>query len=71
MPILYGMNSITWECRHGCKDDFEIIFEEYQFRRDMRNTRNLPLRLQTVSPSLSASKVSELMALWRILAIES
>ena len=68
--IRYGMNGITWECRHGCKYDSEVIFEENQFRRDMRATKNLPLQIHAISPLSSANTVSEIMALWRKIVME-
>ena len=67
--IRYGRNGITWECRCGTKYDSEVLFEENEFRRNMRTLKNLPLQIYTVSPS-SASKISDIMVLWRKLVIE-
>lgn len=63
--IRYNMNGILWECRCGCYFDSEVISEENQFRRDTRALKNLPLQVNSVSPSSPASKISEVMAVWR------
>ena len=68
--IRYNMNGIVWECRCGYYYDSEVIFEENQFRRETRALKKMPLQINSVSPSSPASKISEVMALWRKLINE-
>ena len=68
--IRYNINSIVWECRCGCHYDSEVISEENQFLRETRALKNLPAQWRSVSPSSPASKISEVMALWRKLINE-
>ena len=68
--IRYNINGITWECRGGCKYDSEVIFEENEFRRNARALKNLPLHMRDVSSSSPASKIPEIMALWRKLVVD-
>ncbi|KAI4161999.1 MAG: hypothetical protein LQ342_004447 [Letrouitia transgressa] len=68
--IRYNTNSIIWECRCGCYFDSEVVCEENQPRRDTRALKNLPLQVNSLSPSVPASKISEVMAVWRNLVID-
>lgn len=63
--IRYGMNGIIWECRCESYFDSEVISEENQFGRDNRALKNFPLQVDYVSSSSPASKISEVMAVWR------
>ena len=68
--LRYNMNGIVWECRCGCYYDSEVMYEENQFRRETRALKKLPMQWRSVSPSSPASKISEVMALWRKLINE-
>ena len=68
--IRYNMNGIVWECRSGCFYDSEVLFEENQYRREMRALKSLPLQLRHVAATSPASEISEVMALWRKLINE-
>ena len=63
--IRYNVYGLVWECRRGCYFDSEVIFEENQFRRDTRALKNFSLQVDSISPSSPASKISEVMAVWR------
>ena len=68
--IRYNTYGIIWECRYGCHYGSEFISEENQFRRETRTLKTLPLQIHSVSLSSPASKISEVMLLWRKLVIE-
>lgn len=63
--IRYNLNTLVWECRGGSHYDSEVIFEDNQSRRAARDLKNLPLQIESVSPSSPASKIFEIMAIWR------
>lgn len=67
--IRYNLNGLVWECRCGCHYDSEVIFEENEIRRAVRDLKKLPLQIKSVSPS-PASKMSEIMAIWRKIVSE-
>lgn len=68
--VRYNMNGLVWECRGGCHYDSEVLFEENQARRAVRDLKNVPLQIGSVSPSSPASKISEIMAVWRKIVSE-
>lgn len=68
--IRYNLYGLVWECRCGCHYDSEVLFEENQLRRDVRDMKNLPLQIESISPSSPKSKMSEIMAVWRKIVSE-
>lgn len=68
--IRYNMNGLVWECRCGCHYDSEVIFEENQVRRAVRDLKKLPLQIGSVSPLSPTNKISEVMAVWRKIVSE-
>lgn len=68
--IRYNLNGLVWECRCGCHYDSEVLLEENQIRRATRDLKNLPLQIESVSPSSPTSKISEIMAVWRTIVSE-
>lgn len=68
--IRYNLNGLVWECRCGCHYESEVLFEENQFRRAVRDLKNVPLQIESVSPSSPMSTISEIMAVWRKIVSE-
>lgn len=68
--IRYNMNGLVWECRFGCHYDSEVIFEENQMRRAVRDLKKVPLQIESVSSSSPTNNISEVMAVWRTIVSE-
>lgn len=68
--IRYNLDGLVWECRCGYHYDSEVLFEENDIRRAVRDLKKLPLQIESVSPSSPTSKISEIMALWRKIVSE-